>query len=138
VFRAGYVVVGRLPTRNGNAKTATAGALYVLNSTGHLVETITGADINGPWDMTSYDGGGFGAAALVIGPTGVALGLNGTVYVADTLSNKITAIRDGRFRHTSAGTGVTRLLGGRRHQHPRRLQVTHTTARSPQKAIAPS
>ena len=42
VFRSGYVVVGSLPTADGTAATATAGALYVLNSHGKLVETIAG------------------------------------------------------------------------------------------------
>ena len=51
-------------------------------------------------------------AALVIGPTGVALGPNGTVYVADTLANRIAAIRNGLFRFTSAGRGKTVSSGG--------------------------
>ncbi|SEN17168.1 NHL repeat-containing protein [Actinacidiphila rubida] len=43
-------------------------------------------------------------AALVIGPTGV--GLRGrTLYVADTVDNRITAIPDALDRNTSAGTG---------------------------------
>jgi hypothetical protein len=43
-------------------------------------------------------------AALVIGPTGV--GLRGrTLYVADTVDNRITAIPDAVDRTTSAGTG---------------------------------
>jgi len=37
-------------------------------------------------------------AALVIGPTGVALGANGTLYVADTLGNRIAEIPDALFR----------------------------------------
>ncbi|MES4902432.1 MULTISPECIES: hypothetical protein [unclassified Streptomyces] len=42
--------------------------------------------------------------ALVIGPTGV--GLRGsTLYVADTVENRITAIPDALTRRTSAGTG---------------------------------
>ena len=44
VFRDGDVVVGSLPTTNGMAATARAGALYVLNSQGTLIETINGAD----------------------------------------------------------------------------------------------
>jgi hypothetical protein len=46
-------------------------------------------------------------AALVIGPTGVGLGLDGTLYVADTLANRIAAIPNAVFRLTSAGTGKT-------------------------------
>ncbi len=46
-------------------------------------------------------------AALVIGPTGVGLGRNGTLYVADTLDNRIAAIPDALTRKGSAGTGKT-------------------------------
>ena len=46
-------------------------------------------------------------AALVIGPTGVGLGWNGTLYVADTLNNRITAIPNALRRWRSAGTGRT-------------------------------
>lgn len=165
VFRDGYVVVGSLPTRNGLAKTAMAGALYVLNSHGRLVEALSGPGADGPWDMASYDGGGFGVLfvtnvlngtmkaggstvhggdvvrlvldfttspptvlqrvvvasgfaektdpnALVIGPTGLALGSNETVYVADTVADRIAAIPDAMFRFSSAGTGTTVSTGG--------------------------
>jgi DNA-binding beta-propeller fold protein YncE len=47
------------------------------------------------------------ASALVIGPTGVGLGGNGTLYVADTLNNRIAAIPDALLRRGSAGTGKT-------------------------------
>jgi hypothetical protein len=51
-------------------------------------------------------------SALVVGPTGVDLGPNGTLYVADTLHNRIAAIRDAVFRLNSAGTGTTVSKGG--------------------------
>ena len=52
-------------------------------------------------------------AALVIGPTGVALSKNGdTLYVADTLNNRIAAIDDPLTRHSSGGTGTTLTTGG--------------------------
>jgi hypothetical protein len=52
-------------------------------------------------------------AALVIGPTGLDISGNAdTVYVADSLNNRIAAIPDPVFRTTSAGTGATVSQGG--------------------------
>jgi hypothetical protein len=52
-------------------------------------------------------------AALVIGPTGLALTGNAeTLYVADSLNNRIVAISDPATRVTSAGTGTTITRGG--------------------------
>ena len=51
-------------------------------------------------------------AALVIGPTGVGLGSNDVLYVADTLNNRITAIDQASTRTTDAGTGNTVTGGG--------------------------
>jgi hypothetical protein len=168
-LRSGWVIVGSLPTSDGMAATAQAGCLIVLNSRGHVVETLSGGLINGPWDMTAAEGAhwaalfvtnvlngtvaanggtvnrgtvvriglsipdeedngdrhsslpreisrtvigsGFGEKtdpnALVIGPTGVGLGRDGTLYVADTLANRIAAIPNALFRSSSAGTGST-------------------------------
>jgi hypothetical protein len=46
-------------------------------------------------------------SALVIGPTGVGLGADGTLYVADSLNNRIAAISDASNRSDSAQTGQT-------------------------------
>lgn len=52
-------------------------------------------------------------AALVIGPTGVALDLFGEVlYVADSLNNRIAAIPDPFTRTFSADAGITVSKGG--------------------------
>ncbi len=161
VLREGWVIVGSLPTSDGTSATAKAGCLLVLNSEGHVVETIATSYINGPWDMTSVEGNGFAVLfvtnvlngtvaaspnvvhkgnvvrivlqvsmdhaprvlahtviasgfgekadpnALVIGPTGVALGRNGILYVADTEGNRITAVPNALFRPNSVGTGHT-------------------------------
>jgi hypothetical protein len=52
---------------------------------------------------------GFGQRAdrdvFLIGPTGVALAPDGTLYVSDALGNRIVAIDDAPTRKTSAGTG---------------------------------
>jgi len=52
------------------------------------------------------------AAAFVKGPTGLALSKSGTLYVADNLGNRITAIPDALTRSGSAGTGTTLSQGG--------------------------
>jgi hypothetical protein len=54
---------------------------------------------------------GFGEQAdkdvFIIGPTGLALGANGVLYVSDALDNRIAAIADAATRTDSAGTGQT-------------------------------
>jgi hypothetical protein len=173
----GFVVVGSLPTTNGMAATAKAGCLIVLDSTGHVVQTISGPPINGPWDMTAVnqgDGatlfvtnvlngtvasgetpidegtvvrirvhpshrrglrvkameviaGGFpertDPAALVIGPTGVDLGEEGTLYVADTQGNRIAAVPDALHRQAPLGGGGTTVAVGGYLNNPLGLAV---------------
>ncbi len=56
-------------------------------------------------------------AALVIGPTGVALASDGTLYLADTLANRITAIPQAMTRTTPvSGGGTTVSQGGHLNQ----------------------
>lgn len=167
VLRAGWVIVGSLPTTDGTSATAQAGCLLVLDNMGNVVETFFGSLINGPWDMTAMDSGssatlfvsnvlngtvagggnvvhggtvlrltlnvssktppslqsmtvigsGFSErtdpGALVIGPTGLGLDAGAqTLYVADSLNNRIAAIPVPLTRDTSAGTGATVTQGG--------------------------
>jgi DNA-binding beta-propeller fold protein YncE len=52
-------------------------------------------------------------AALVIGPTGVGLTADtSTLYVADSLNNRIAAISNPLTRTASAGTGKTVTING--------------------------
>jgi hypothetical protein len=180
VLPHGFVVVGSLPTANGQAATAQAGCLIVLNSSGQVVQTISGPPIDGPWDMTAIDHGdsatlfvtnvlngtvasgetpidegtvvrihlhigdrrravprvtaidvianGFpertDPAALVVGPTGVALGDEGTLYVADTQGNRIAAVPDARSRQTPLGGGGTTVALGGYLDNPLGLTLT--------------
>jgi hypothetical protein len=59
---------------------------------------------------------GFGQRAdrdvFLIGPTGLALGPDNTLYVSDALGNRIVAIPDAVTRTTSAGTGREVTQGG--------------------------
>jgi hypothetical protein len=166
ILPGGYVVVGSLPTTNGQSATAKAGCLIVLNSGGKAVKTIAGPKIAGPWDMATVTHGSTSTlfvsnalnggakagvhvidnstvvrinlrttggmptvmsqqvvasripwrddkAALVIGPTGLALAGNGTLYVADTLENRIIAIPNAMTRNTALpDAGITVSAGG--------------------------
>jgi len=51
-------------------------------------------------------------AALVVGPTGVALGRDGTLYVADTQNSRIAAIPDAPFRFFPATGGGETVFEG--------------------------
>jgi hypothetical protein len=51
-------------------------------------------------------------AALVIGPTGDTLGQEGTLFVADTLGNRIAAIPDALTRQTPLGEGGETVATG--------------------------
>jgi hypothetical protein len=85
-LRSGFVIVGSLPTSNEGTVFTGAGCLIVLNSKGKVVETFSGHNINGPWDMTAVDGG-FLAALFV---TNV---LNGTVAAGGSVVNEGTVVR---------------------------------------------
>jgi hypothetical protein len=166
VLPGGWVVVGSLPTSDGMSDTAQAGCLIVLNNWGTPVETWSGGNINGPWDLTSVNtwggaeifitnvlngtvanspktvyGGtvvrldiklnpchlpalvgstvvanGFAErtdpAALVVGPTGLALGNQGQLYVADTVNNRIAVVPSALWRWTPVGYGGFTLSAG--------------------------
>ncbi len=165
-LRDGFVVVGSLPAPGGKSSAARAGALSILDARGKVVKTISGGDINGPWDMTAVDRGnaatlfvtnvlnGTVAAngkpvkrgtvvrlglrvrhgqiqvasnrviatgftehtdpnALVVGPTGVGLGRNGVLYVADSNGNRIAAVPQAMTRSTVLShAGMTVSKGG--------------------------
>jgi hypothetical protein len=59
---------------------------------------------------------GFGQRAdkdvFLIGPTGLVLAPNGTLYVSDALQNRVVAIPDALTRTASAGTGQEVTKGG--------------------------
>ncbi len=170
ILPGGWVVVGSLPTAAGGALPSLdpAGCLIVLNDQGSPVETITGKDIVGPWDLavnssatsaqlfvsnalggntttnhgvpvtgtctvvrldltlsatappvltsSTVIGSGYpwraNKAALVLAPTGLALGHNGTLYVADTLTNAISAIPQALTRTSPIAAAAGTLSAG--------------------------
>jgi len=59
VLKAGFVLVGSVPTLDGTSSTIQApGSLLILNSHGKVVTTLrTSARLDGPWDLTIHDQG---------------------------------------------------------------------------------
>lgn len=85
-LRSGFVIVGSLPTTDGASATAQAGCLIILNSAGHVIATLSGGGINGPWDMTALD---LNTSAVLF----VSNVLNGTVAANGAVVSKGTVLR---------------------------------------------
>ena len=73
-----------------------------------LSETVIAKEI--PWIDS--------AEALVLGPTGLALASNGTLYVASTEDSKILAVSEATTRTTAAAKGGTVLTEGGHLKEP--------------------
>jgi hypothetical protein len=177
ILHGGFVVVGSLPVTQAGMGMPKAGCLIVLNDVGVPVETWSGPNINGPWDMTAVQVPGFtelfvtnvlngtvaakgsevdqgtvvrldvadqsgkapalvgsrvigtgfaeqlNSAALVLGPTGVALARNGTLYVADTINNRLASIPSAWRRNTAVGYGGMTVTSGGSLSNPLGLTV---------------
>ncbi len=61
--------------------------------------------------------------ALVVGPTGVGLGPNGTLYVADSVGNRIAAVPNALARSIVLGGGGTTVSTGGRLNDPLGLTI---------------
>jgi hypothetical protein len=78
ILQTGFVIVGNVPSTDGTSATVMPGSLLVINNKGHLVNTITGPLIAGPWDMTVLDEGNqaIAFASMVLSGNVVRLNLN--------------------------------------------------------------
>ena len=95
VLRNGFVIVGNVPSRDGTSATVTPGSLLVINNQGHLVSTISGAQIQGPWDMTVVDEGNQVIALVSMVLSGTVVRLNLNVSDAGVMVANMTEIASG-------------------------------------------
>jgi hypothetical protein len=103
-----WVIVGSLPSTNGQAATSSAGCLLVLDSSGKVRETLSGHGINGPWDATAVMDG----RHAFIFVTNV---LNGTVAAKGKVVHRGTVLRLGleiRPGHLPTWRSVTTVGSG--------------------------
>jgi hypothetical protein len=102
VFSQGWVVVGSLPADVNHSFFPAAGCLIVLDSEGHVVKTISGSPIDGPWDMVGVpDLDGDGATLFV---TNV---LNGITMATPSSPDGGTVVR---VRLEFSGMGAPRVV----------------------------
>ena len=100
VLRSGFVLVGNVPTTDGTFNTIGQGALQVIDSHGHLLQTWTDpVFLDGPWDLAIDDDGG---AAHVF----VSNVLNGTVSRLDVAAYSSSIKLVGK---TTIATGYTHV-----------------------------
>ncbi len=57
MLSTGWVIVGSTPSSGGTTATAGPGCLILISPSGKAVSTISGPDIDGPWDMATVDQG---------------------------------------------------------------------------------
>lgn len=167
-LKRGWVIVGSLPTGDGQFAHANAGCLIVLNSQGQVAATWRNGQINGPWDATAQEDGtgdnvtlfvsnvlngnvaaqankpvnqgnvvrfelnvpeqgqgtpsitssaviatGIGeltdGKAALQGPTGLGLGANGMLYVADTVNSRILMVQNA-LKRTNVSDASNHIL----------------------------
>lgn len=92
-----------------------AGYVYVTESNGHAVRRVSsdGSTITFAGSVTvSGDANGMGTAARFNQPSGLAVGVNGLIYVADTGNHRIRSITPAGEVKSVAGTGVAGVLDG--------------------------
>jgi hypothetical protein len=86
-----------LPSANGPSANGSAASLPVMTGS-----TVIGSGF--PWRANK--------AAFIQGPTGLAFGPNGTLYVAETITSDITAIANALTRTTPVTYGTATLTSG--------------------------
>ena len=100
-----------------NGTVAAGGSIVSEGTVVRIVLDVSPSGTAPSMESLTVIGSGFSErtdpAALVIGPTGVALGKNNkTLYVADSLNNRIAAITDPLHRSSTDNTGSTLSSGG--------------------------
>lgn len=100
-----------------NVLNGTVAANGAVVTQGSVLRIVLSIPLGGTPSATSFTtiGSAFpertDPAALVIGPTGLGLGSDGALFVADTLQSRIAAIPNAVSRATDAGSGVTVAQG---------------------------
>ena len=111
VLKAGFVLVGNMPTTDGTSNTVKPGSLIAINPKGQVVWTYANKqEINGPWDFTVFDQGS-----------------RATVFIANVLSGSIERLVLGLNHGAVSVLSATQISSSYTHRgDPAALEVGPT------------
>ena len=111
VLKAGFVLVGNMPTTDGTSNTVKPGSLIAINRQGQVVWTYANKqEINGPWDFTVFDQGS-----------------RATVFIANVLSGSIERLVLGLNHGAVSVLSATQISSSYTHRgDPAALEVGPT------------
>jgi hypothetical protein len=111
VLKAGFVLVGNMPTTDGTSNTVKPGSLITINPQGQVVWTYANKqEINGPWDFTVFDQGS-----------------RATVFISSVLSGSIERLVLGLNHGAVSVLSATQISSNYTHRgDPAALEVGPT------------
>jgi hypothetical protein len=111
VLKAGFVLVGNMPTTDGTFNTVKPGSLIAINPQGQVVWTYANKqEINGPWDFTVFDQGS-----------------RATVFISNVLSGSIERLVLGLNHGAVSVLSATQISSSYTHRgDPAALEVGPT------------
>jgi hypothetical protein len=111
VLKAGFVLVGNMPTTDGTSNTVKPGSLIAINPQGLVVWTYANKqEINGPWDFTVFDQGS-----------------RATVFISNVLSGSIERLVLGLNHGAVSVLSATQISSNYTHRgDPAALEVGPT------------
>ncbi len=128
VLRAGFVVVGNLPTTDGTFGTIGQGGLQVIDSAGNLLSTIENKTfLNGPWDLAIDDDGTHASIFVSAVNTGTVTRLDVSVGSPKGIAvKKMTTIATGYTVVPNAAALILGPTGLAYDEHSDTLYVAST------------
>jgi len=111
VLKAGFVLVGNMPTTDGTSNTVKPGSLIAINPQGQVVWTYANKqEIDGPWDFTVFDQGS-----------------KATVFISNVLSGSIERLVLGLSHGAVSVLSATQISSNYTHRgDPAALEVGPT------------
>ena len=126
VLKAGFVLVGNVPSLDGTSNTVQPGSILVINASGHLISTIISPMIQGPWDFTVQDEGNNVKLFVSNVLTGTVSRLDLVVDGSNVVVNSAAVIASGYLHRPDPATFEVGPTGSAYDTHKDILYVAST------------